>query len=170
MATKNIEYTTWKKDADFVLTSLADLGYFVITDFDDGAFDDLESGDVITPPIAAQYANPELELNINPSIDSSVLWQRDYIKMECDFTSSTQTTASTSGELEVQFFPSIKGHYNEVEWDFGNGFKSSNAEPFHKFINNDPTEKLFTVILSVSGPSGKAKKTKVDYIKLPGKV
>ena len=184
MGSRNVEFTVWKKDADLVLTSLGDFGFFTFADFDDETFtqtdpDDpdgtpypgLEAGATITPPIAAQFAVPEMDVTAPLTINTSRLWDRDYVKMEVDFKASHVTSSIPSGFLDVQFFPAVKGHYDTFEWGFGDGNKSSNSEPFHRYrqFGDENEDKYFTVTLKVSGPSGVAEKVKVGYIKLIGK-
>tara|TARA_R100001594_G_scaffold149639_2_gene208064 strand:+ start:668 stop:1228 length:561 start_codon:yes stop_codon:yes gene_type:complete len=182
----NIQYTNWSKDQDLVLTSLGDYGYFLWEDFDDESFgvevpgeegnNVLAAGATITPPIASAYAVPELELPADVSINTSKLWGRDYVKMEAEFKASAQTSSIPNGILDTQFFSAIKGHYNSITWDFGDGTTSNQANPYHRYVqfedtegNDETTDKFFTVTLIVDGPSGNTEVKKVDFIKLIGK-
>ena len=147
------DYPKWEKDQDLVLNSLGDYGYVSWGpggDFDDECFDLFKSGDVITPPIAALYADNTQEVETPPTINSSLLWSRDYKKIEADFRATNLNNESSSdGVLSTQFIPSIKGQYLSLEWDFGDGNVIQSESPVHTYIVTETTS--FNVKLTVRG-------------------
>ena len=166
-----LDLKKWQKDPDLVLTSLADFGYFTFDTFDDESFDGLAPGLTITPPVAAFYANPEVEVVRSPTLNSSTLWTRNYTKMEADFRATVITNGSQStgrGLLTTQFIPSIKGHYESITWDFDypNEVTVQSESPIHKcYTEND---KQYSIKLTVSGPSGVVEVVKNNYIEVFG--
>ena len=170
MADRTRTYENWSKDQDLVLTALGDLGFFDWNDFDDECFSDLDKGEVITPPIAANYAINTQELLVSPTINTSRLWTRDYPKLQVEMSSSTTSTSYANGYLDVQFFPKIKGHYHTILWDFGDGTTTNTHEPNHRFkqYGEESEEKEFEVKIRVDGPNETVEKTGL-YITLPGK-
>ncbi|MFA5262332.1 MAG: PKD domain-containing protein [Opitutaceae bacterium] len=61
---------------------------------------------------------------------------------------------ATSGQ-SVQFAAEIAGPLGSLEWDFGNGAKSSQKDPLHTFNVNGSTAADFKVTLRAVTPSGR---------------
>ena len=72
------------------------------------------------------------------------------------------TAAPTEGMIPftVQFTDSSTGVINSWNWDFGDGETSTLQNPAHEYTNSS----MYTVSLTISGPSGSTTMTKERYI------
>ena len=68
----------------------------------------------------------------------------------------------TSGfaPLALGFTSLSSGHITDYAWDFGDGTDSSESDPAHVY----PLPGVYTVSLTVSGPSGSGSETKTDLV------
>ncbi|GAB4315625.1 MAG: hypothetical protein Kow0019_15860 [Methanobacteriaceae archaeon] len=79
--------------------------------------------------------------------------------------SFTATPLSGRAPLKVQFTNHSTGTITSYEWDFGDGVKSTAANPSHTYTKTG----VYTVKLTVRGPGGTNTQTRTQYItvKLP---
>ena len=64
--------------------------------------------------------------------------------------------------LTVHFTDQSTGLIDSCYWEFGDGATSTDQNPMHRYRSVG----LFTVILTVTGPTGQDKETKLNYIKV----
>ncbi|MDI6644141.1 MAG: DUF3344 domain-containing protein [Methanobacteriaceae archaeon] len=93
--------------------------------------------------------------------------EANYITVNHPAPVASFTATPTNGRepLKVQFNNHSTGTINSYEWDFGDGAKSTAANPIHTY-NRAGT---YTVKLTVTGPGGTRTQTRTQYItvKLP---
>jgi len=69
-------------------------------------------------------------------------------------------TTNGTVPFTVHFSDSSSGNITNWQWDFGDGNSSTEQNPTHTYEVVD----TFTVSLTVTGPSGSDKKTRINYI------
>ena len=74
-----------------------------------------------------------------------------------NFSSNTQTSYG-----EIQFSSISNGQIDSFNWDFGDGNTSNEKNPFHIYSNPG----LYTVSLTISGPTGTDIEIKENYIEI----
>ena len=71
-------------------------------------------------------------------------------------------------QRQVAFKDLSQGEITSWNWDFGDGATSTEQNPVHQYKDKPGREGIYTVILSVTGPGGRSRRSKVWAVHVKG--